>query len=348
MKNIFIGIDFSKATIDVAMIDSRHGQGKMETKTRHRKFSNNDEGYRKCLAWVEKLTGERPSEEWLFCGEDTGRYSLGMSEFLHERGLFMWLEMALRVQRSLGLVRGKSDKADAIRLADYAMRHQDRAVRYEPLSIPVSSLKELFLYRLKLVEQRKALAVRARSCKDFSRGTDAESFVADSTATLIATLDREIRECEDKMKEIIDQNPELSSTFESVTSIKGVALINAVAFIVYTNNFRSFGGNPRKIATYWGVAVFGKQSGTSVHRAPRVSSLASRMLKALISEAARCAVRHEPRIAAYYQRLLARGKPTRLALNNVKNKLIRIITSMAIQGTMYNCGNEGQRSLRIA
>ena len=52
---------------------------------------------------------------------------------------------------------------------------------------------------------------------------------------------------------------------------KEYPLINATAFIAYTNNFKDFGGNAKKIATVLGGAAFAQESGTSVHKVARVS-----------------------------------------------------------------------------
>ena len=73
----------------------------------------------------------------------------------------------LRIKRSLGISRGKSDKADSLKIALYAYRYQDMAVCYVPLSKNVSRLKELFLYRQHLVSQIKAMAVRKNITDDF-------------------------------------------------------------------------------------------------------------------------------------------------------------------------------------
>ena len=127
-----------------------------------------------------------------------------------------------------------------------------------------------------------------------------------------------------------------------------LSLINGVAFIVYTNNFEWFGNNPRKIATYWGVAVFGKESGTSVKGKTKTSKCASRKLKKLISEAATCAIRWDPRIKAYYQKMRNKGKHHGVAMNNVKNKLIHIITALAVNKTKYGDTYEEDRKLRKA
>lgn len=346
MRNIFIGIDFSKSTFDATLLVTAAPEAEnAKTSSVHCKFSNTKDGFRKCLSWAKKATGQKPSDNWLFCGEDTGHYSLRMANFLFHKNLFLWLEMPLRIKLSMGLVRGKSDKIDSERIADYARRHQDKAVRYEPASGTIAKLHTLLLYRLKLVQVRKALAVRMKDFEEMGCDIECSDFVCSQTKAILSKVDKAIEKCNAEIRKVINADKEVKKTFDCITSIKGVALINAVAFIVYTNNFKEFGGNPRKIATYWGVAVFSESSGTSVHKGARTCPLASRMLKALITEAAWAAIRWEPRIRDYYDRLLKRGKHRGIALNNVKNKLIHIVTALALSGKKYQIGYEQNRKL---
>ncbi len=336
MEKIVIGIDFSKETFDATLLRVEDGDLSACGCGLHEKFSNNRPGWRKCLSWARRKTERKPSADWLFCGEHTGRHSVGMCDFLHSQGLVMWHESPLRIKRSLGIVRGKSDKADSLRIAQYAFRNKDKAVRYEPLGETEAKLRELFLTRHKIVEQRKALMTRSASMCDYSRGTDAERFAIRQTEAVVKAMDKAIEELERKMKEVIASDPEVRETYECITSIKGVALENGVAFIVYTNNFRDFGADPRRIATYWGVAVFAQDSGTSVHKKARTSPMASKKLKALLTQAALSAIIHEPRIKEYYGSLIKRGKDKNVARNNVKNKLIHIITALAVSKTKYD------------
>ena len=102
----------------------------------------------------------------------------------------------------------------------------------------------------------------------------------------------------------------------------------AVCLMVYTDNFRKFNYDSRKIACYYGIAPFGKDSGTSVHTDPHVHYMANRQIKAMLTQAALAAVNFNQGIASYYSRLIARGKKKQVALNNVKNKLVHIATAM--------------------
>ena len=353
MEKIAIGIDFSKETFDMTVLDTKKTNGKVDAdalaKAPHEQFENRRSGFRKSLSWARKVTGRKlDKDNAIFCGEATGKYSVRMSEYLREQGLFVWIDSGLRIKNSMGIVRGKSDKADSYRIAEYAFRHWDKAELYKPLEKSVSALRELFLYRNHLVDLRKAAEQRNSLMKEFSDVVGEGSFIRRSGDRIVKDLKEEIKRCEEEMKKLIESNEEIKTTYDCITSIKGVSLINGVAFIIYTNNFEWFGNNPRKIATYWGVAVFGKESGTSVKGKTKTSKCASRKLKKLISEAATCAIRWDPRIKAYYQKMRNKGKHHGVAMNNVKNKLIHIITALAVNKTKYCDTYEEDRKLRKA
>ena len=67
-------------------------------------------------------------DEVLLCAEFTGRYIYPLAVACHEEEAFLWMEDPSRIKNSFGLVRGKSDSVDARRIAEYAFRHQDKAV----------------------------------------------------------------------------------------------------------------------------------------------------------------------------------------------------------------------------
>ena len=85
--------------------------------------------------------------------------------------------------------------------------------------------------------------------------------------------------------------------------------------MVYTDNFRRFNFDSRKIACYYGIAPFGRDSGTSVHTDPHVHYMANRQIKAMLSQAALSAAKFNPVIASYYSRLIERGKKRQIVLN---------------------------------
>ena len=152
---------------------------------------------------------------------------------------------------------------------------------------------------------------------------------------LISQVKEKIKELEKQIKKIIESSPKLNKTFEILTSMPGIALINATAFIVYTNNFKKFNYDARKIASFWGVAPFGHTSGTSIKGTPHVSHYADSYLKSLLSEAALCASRYCPIINKYVTKLKKAGKHKNIVLNNAKNKMIHILVAMVRNNENY-------------
>ena len=333
MKKVLIGIDFSKEKFDVAIIV------KSTSMQVHAVFDNKVSGYRKMIKWIKSVVEEKTCSFWLFCGETTGGYSRMISDWLYAQGYDVWIENALTIKRTFPLKRIKNDAVDAFMIAEYALRFEDKAQLYEPLSPALSRLRELFLYRHHLVRHRCSFQIRRIEKRFTQEKSPIKNTISQSARHIITEINKEIAKCDEKIKEYIESDEQLYSIFAIVTSMPGVGTINAVSLMVYTNNFTKFAYNPRKIACYYGIAPFGRDSGTSVHTDPRVGFIANKMLKSLLTQAALAAVRTCPQIAKHYQGLIERGKKPMVALNNVKNKMIAIITAMVRNSCMYQPDN---------
>lgn len=333
MKKIFIGIDFAKEKFDAAIIEAcglkEFGDRQYGT------FPNDKKGFRQFMKWVRNNSGMALEDEMLFCGEDTGSCSVGLSKWLYGKGLDIWIENPYSIKHSSGIQRVKTDRADASMIAEYAWRHQDKARLFEPLSESLTQLREVFLYRHKLVQQQVAMEVRKqdKSSADMSKATN---FIKRKSKHLINEINKAIKECDALIDSIIESDPELKENYDIVTSIKGIARQNGACILIFTNNFKRFDMDARKIACYYGVAPFGKQSGTSVHSPATTSHFANKLIKSLLSQAAQIARIYNPEIKDYYERMMARGKKHAVAMNNVKNKLLRIIVALVKKKTNYD------------
>ena len=334
MEKLFIGIDFSKEKVDVAII---FADGLTETEPRvFGEFKNSVSGYKGLAKWVEKNAKDIDPSQWLFCGENTGDYSKGLCNHLYGKGYDMWLENAKSIKDASGLRRMKSDRADASMIAEYAMRHYDKAVMYEPLSESLMQLREYFLYRQKLVKSRCSYQVRREEKRLTMEKCHARTSISRSEQIIVNQLNKQIERIDKEMQDLIEGDEELMSVFTIATSAPGIGPQNAICLMVYTDNFRRFNYNARKIACYYGLAPFGKDSGTSVHSDPHVHPMANRQIKAMLTQAALAAVRFNPKLGIYYQRLIDQGKKPQVALNNVKNKLIHLVTAMVRNRKVYD------------
>ena len=334
MKKLFVGIDFSKEKIDVAII---FAEGLTETSMRvSNEFKNSVSGYKQLVKWVEESSNETEPSLWLFCGENTGDYSKPLCNFLYGRGFDMWLENAKSIKDASGIRRLKSDRADANMIAEYAMRNYDKAIMYEPLSESLAQLRELFLYRQMVVRHRCSFQVRRGEKRLTMEKSSVKTMISQSGRHIVSELNKEIEKIDRRIAELIDSDDELAQVFNIVTSIPGIGTQNAVCLMVYTDNFRRFNFDSRKIACYYGIAPFGRDSGTSVHTDPHVHYMANRQIKAMLSQAALSAARFNPVIASYYSRLIAKGKKRQIVLNNVKNKLVHIVTAMVRNKQLFD------------
>src|SRR5213592_688781 len=111
---VIVGIDQLKLTIDAALLLS----GKPEQLVTEQ-FENNAKGFKRMMKWIQKQSLYSLSDV-LICTEHTGLYSYPLCVFCQENNLALWMENALQIKQSLGIQRGKNDRVDAKRIAEYA------------------------------------------------------------------------------------------------------------------------------------------------------------------------------------------------------------------------------------
>lgn len=325
-KFLFIGIDFSKSKFDVSVIESAEQKNYSQAT-----FVNTEKGYGEFLRWVGKQTKIK-RDDWRFCGEHTGLYSRGLSNFLAKKGLFIWLENPLQIKRCSGIKRTKNDLFDSLVIAQYACRYIDKAMAYRPEEKEIESLRLLVAYRGRLVKSKVSIEVSAGEMRLAIKRDQTARFIYESSMREIERIKKRIDVIERKMHETII-NSSLKENYVLISSIKGVGMQTAVMMIIHTNNFAGF-ENARQIASYCGCAPFPNQSGT-MDKGNHISRLANKELKVLLSQCALSAMRHNKELAAYSRRKMAEGKSTRLIINNVRNKLIQRIFAVVTTKMPY-------------
>ena len=338
MKKIVIGIDISKDRIDASAIDVRDrrlGVIKLDCQM----FDNRPMGFRRMLVWTRHLIKDILLEDVLFCCETTGGYDRTLCDYIYAKGLSIWREGALQIKRSMGVRKGKNDKADSLMIAEYAMRHMDKAVIYESPNGNIRELKALFLYRHKLVQEKTEKKVRATHLKETAAKSKSMSFIVRDAMKSVRAVEKSIRDCEKQIMKLIKGDESLQRNYDHIVSVKGINIVNATAFIAYSNNFRGI-TTANKMASYYGVAPFREQSGTSVDKKAYVKYYTSSLLRATITQAAECTIKEHGIYHDYYLRLKAKGKPYGIIINNVKNKLIHLVFSLVANDMDYEQNHE--------
>ncbi|NDV97606.1 IS110 family transposase [Dysgonomonas sp. 521] len=328
MKKVFIGVDFSKLKFDAVLLI----QGN-KARSIHHIFDNEALGYKEFVKWIKSNTSI-PKKQWLICGEHTGLYSLNLTKYLNQTGIDIWLENPLQIKRSMGIKRGKTDKVDALHIALYAYRFQDRAISTKLKSDVLDQIKDLQAYRKRLVNCRVALEVSSKELAAVKNDSSTDFIVADSQIH-IQLINAKLKEINKKIKALITCHQDLFLNYKLLTSIKGIGPENAIMVLVLTGNFTLF-NDPRKFGCYSGVVPFSHSSGSSIKSKDKVSELANKKMKTLLTEAVRAAIRYDKNINDYYIRKLQDGKDRFLVLNNVRNKLIHRMFAVVKNKTPYN------------
>ncbi len=320
----YIGVDVSKNTLDVCLLDE-----KVTDAQKHIQVMNNTAGVKELLKWLHK-TDEYVMSEAIFCMEHTGMYNYHALTYLTQQHANIWLESSVQIKKSGGIQRGKNDKADAFRIAQYAMRNVRQAKLWQPSREVVDQLRHLSTLRDNLVETKKKLETPVKEFKQFGNQKTAK-LLEKSIAHSLKAINNDIDRIEKQIQHTIDNDDELKKLFKLITSVVGVGFVSAVNLIVHTNEFKLF-KNVRQLACYCGVAPFEYTSGISIRGKTRVSHMANKKLKTNLHMGSLTAVKLDPDLKAYYERKVAEGKNKMSVLNAVRNKLLQRIFAVVSRG----------------
>jgi len=196
----------------------------------------------------------------------------------------------------------------------------------------ILKLKRLLSYRERLVKERAAFKGRLKEYSTFLDQTE-NAFLFESHAKMLAHFNEEIKRVEKELYKLIKADEKLTQQFKLIKSIKGVGPQTALVMIVLTNGFTSF-EQWRKFASYAGTAPFSNESGTFKGKT-KISHLANKRIKTLLSCCATSAIQFNPEMRMYYQKRVAEGKNEMSTLNIIRNKLLARIFAVVQRGTPY-------------
>lgn len=318
-----IGVDISKNTFDF------HCYGHSVTAD---PLSNNLKGYRQFERWI-KLKVSKVKEEVLVVMEYTGIYTYNIERFLDAQGWNYVKRPALDIKRSTGIQRGKSDIADAKMISRYGWLNRDILKARPPVSDHLAALQQLLSYRDKLVSDKASHQVRLKELKE-QLGDKLPEKISQSSQFVIDMLTVEIKELDQTISNHIAEDQSLQRNFELLTSIRGIGPVIAITLIVVTENFTRF-DNYRKFACYCGIAPFTYTSGTSIRGKTRVSQLANKKVKTLLTLAAFTAIQRDQDLKTKYEQKRKEGKPAMSVINIIRFKLVERVFTVIKRQTPY-------------
>ena len=322
----YVGIDVSKETLDVTMFNP---EGVLEDQTL---IANTSNSIRKLLRnWIKSRPGL--AEQTLFCLEPTGHYSNVLVAVLIEANLFVWVANPSDIKNSIGMQRGKSDKVDAQRIAQYALRFSDKARLVQPNEIQKQELQQLLSQREMLMKDKGKFTAQLTDYKG-RIGKISYAIMQKTNKRIIRELEKSVIELEKEIEKMIHDIPEMKHQYELIKSVPGIGKVVAQTLVVFTNGFTRF-NSARALACHAGVAPFQYTSGTSIRSKNRVSYRSNKRLKSLLHMAALSAIKTKGDLKTYYERKVADGKSKMSVLNAVRNKLIHRVFAVLKRNTEY-------------
>lgn len=316
--SVIAGVDVSKLTLDIFFKPLNAGI----------RIANTATGFKQLLKELQQQN--IPLDSLLIIMEHTGKYSYRWEVFLRSIGVDYCKISALQIKRSLGVIRGKNDKVDAERIADYGWLRRDKLTADMHRDEQINILQELLSLRLKMVRDRSGYMCRVKEMK----ATGGYADLIKIQQQLIVVFSTKIKALEEKIRLLICQHPPLQQACQLLRTIKGVGWIVAAYMISCTDNFKRF-KNARKFNCYAGLAPFNHESGSSIKGKARVSHLANKEIKALLNLSASSAIQHDAEMKQYYQKRVAEGKRKMSCLNIIRSKLVARMFAVIKRQTPY-------------
>jgi len=321
----YTGIDISAEFFTVSCLE-------VECKkiTTFDNFENSAEGFRKFLKEINKISKDK--SKFIIGMEATGVYGEKLAHFIYGNGYKLVIENPLKVKKSFGLSGKKSDAIDSRRIAEYLYRFNDELKFWQPKHENIEYIRVLLAQREQLNKQKVA-NINARKALQRKQYQIEESIQIYSD--MISVLEIKIKDIERKAAELIKDDPELSQAISNITSIPGVGMIMSLYILVITNGFTE-NLDYKKIASYLGIVPLIYESGKSIRKRSSSSGIGPGELRKTLYLVSLSARNNNKIMKEYFLRKVAEGKSKRLVLNNIGNKLLKLIIAIVKSGKTYS------------
>ncbi len=301
-QEVFIGIDVSKASHQLAVYNE----------TTVREFGNDAKGHRSLLRHL------KPYTPTLIVIEATGGLERELALQLLQAGFPVAVVNPTRVRefaKALGRY-AKTDPIDARTLA-----HFGQAVRPAVRRLPSEQESEL----ISLVRRRRQVVDCMVTEKN--RRATAPAKLQERIEKHLAWLQAELDQLNDEIDQLIQSLPELREKARLLRTVPGIGPVNASTLLAELPELGTL--SRQKIAALAGVAPFNQDSGKKKGKRKTFGGrygVRSAFYMAILS-----AIRYNPVIKRFYERLLERGKLKKVAIVACMRKLLSILNVMLMR-----------------
>src|SRR5258708_20056974 len=203
-----VGIDVSKCTLDYHHYSSL---GASQT------ITNNSKGYKTLLRWL-KINVSKDKKAIMIVMEHTGYYSYQLEQFLFKSQVSYCKKPALDIKRSCGMVRGKSDKADAKMISKYGWMRKEELTASTPVNDTQLELQQLMAHRDKLVADRASYQSRLKELTA-QLADKLVTPIIKSSQNILDVLSVEVKQTKAAIETLIQKNKPFNTNYLLAKSI---------------------------------------------------------------------------------------------------------------------------------
>jgi transposase len=308
-KNNYVGIDIAKDSMEVTVHEGKE----------HWAYTNDEKGLAKLLVKMKRLC---PS---LIVLEATGGYETTVAAELQSKGFPVAVVNPRHIRdfaRSTGTL-AKTDMLDAKIIARFAA-----TVKPTPRVLPTEETRKLGMI---IMRRRQIVNMLTAERNRFQK---ADPAVKERIKLHINWLEQELDEINKELRQMVQDNPDWKEKDEIIQSVPGVGPNLSFTLLA---DFPELGNlNRKQVADLGGVAPFNRDSGTL--RGKRTIWGGRDMVRTATYMSAFVAIRSNPLLKSFFDRLITAGKPYKVAIVACMRKLLCILNAMLRNRTYWNYG----------
>jgi transposase len=315
MSDSYVGVDVSKSTLD-AFIE-------VNGKAVHHKFGNIVSGFRDLVNWLRRHGIKDPH----ICMEATGPYWEKLANYMFDCGYLVSVINPSCVKRfaQSELKRAKTDKVDAGVIFRFA-----RAMKPGSWTPPPEEVR-----LLQALSRRLHALVKMRRQELNRMEAEEEKLVKRSISSVAKAIESEMEKVRKKIKELLMAHDYLKKKSELLLSIPGIGKETVHLLLAEIPDLEMF-DTVKQLVAFAGLAPREYQSGTSIRGRNALTKTGNSRLRRGLYMSALVAMKWNPTVADFCERLSSRGKPTMKVLGAAMRKLLHIVYGVLKSGKPYN------------
>jgi transposase len=293
-------------------------------------FRNTEKGIVNLVKWTTELTNEEIQVRYVM--EATGVYHQKFAYYLEENKCDVSIVLPNKISNYIRTLELKTitDKSCSQAIAQFGLER--KLENWKKPNNVYLECQQLTRERDQIIQERSILKNQIHAEKVEAIPNSKSLKRMQIRIQLLNIQEKEIKK---DIAEIISKNPDIEKVIKRLATIPGVGELTAVIVLAETNGFELI-RNKAQLASYAGLDVKEKQSGTSIKGKPRISKKGNRNLRKSVHLPSLSAVKWDDNFRELYARLVSKHGIKMKALVAIQRKLLELMYVLFKNETVYD------------